>query len=121
MENKPDNCKICRDKFKEDEKTIPCKGFAKGLCRFGKKCRFLHAGDDVVVVEELDDAAVAQECFPDALDVAAEMDDVNEMMVAAGIFFGNKEFNPFKMDAAAVAEIEELAEYAEELMADDDY
>lgn len=32
-------------KLKEKRATIPCRGFAKGQCRFGDRCQYLHARD----------------------------------------------------------------------------
>jgi len=111
VEKKPENCKTCRDKFKADAKTKPCKDFSAGNCRFGKGCRFMHTGDDVAVIE-MDDAAAA---------VNTEMNDIEQVMAAAGTKFGTKEFSPYAMEGAAVAEMEELAECVEEIMPGDDY
>jgi NTP pyrophosphatase (non-canonical NTP hydrolase) len=60
----------------------------------------------------MDDAAAA---------VNTEMNDIEQVMAAAGTKFGTKEFNPYAMEDAAVAEMEELAECVEEIMPGDDY
>jgi hypothetical protein len=109
VNRKPDHCKVCSDKFKAAAKGKPCGDFAKGHCSFGKRCRFSHA-DDAFPVEDADDAAVAFDLEPEA-----EID-----MTLEAAEFGTKEFNPYEMDAAAVAEIEDLAQYTEELMPDED-
>ena len=42
-------------------------------------------------------------------------------MAAAGKKFGTKEFNPYAMDATAIAEMMAAADDAEEFMPDEDY
>ena len=94
---KPENCKSCRDDFKRMAKTTPCSDLAKGHCKYGKSCRFMHPEDEAAPIDDSVDE--------NAWTGDAEFAEAVEKLEASGRAFGTHESSPYEMDAAAIVQM----------------